>query len=73
MLAPLGSRGDQLIYDHASGGVVRAGCWRQDEGFDGTLDMFEAAVATEHGDGLHGRLYRAAIVFLRAYAAEMTV
>lgn len=70
-IGPIGSRHDLLIYDHDSGGIVRAGCWQQEHGFAGTLDMFAQAVSDEHGDSRHGREYAAAIAFLRSYARTL--
>ena len=42
---------------------VRCGC------FYGTLEEFAAKVEEEHGDSQHGKSYKAAIEFIKAYDA----
>ena len=69
-VGPIGSRSDYLVYrfgtDHEGKPVdeARAGC------FTGTLDELEARVKGTHGTGEHGRMYQAAIAFLRTAAAK---
>ncbi len=51
-ISPIGSRSDSVLFFLTDAGIkVRAGC------FFGSLEEFRAAVAAEHGSGVHGREY----------------
>ena len=51
-IIPIGSRSDSVLFFLTDAGIkVRAGC------FFGSLEEFRAAVAAEHGSGVHGREY----------------
>lgn len=66
-LGPIGSRADLLTAYITDAGVhVRTGC------FFGTLDDFKVAVATTHGDGIHGIEYRAVIALIESHATLWT-
>ena len=57
MIGPIGSRADQLrIYATDQGTLVQTGCFGP-----APLGEFAGAVEAEHGDGEHGRTYRAAV------------
>lgn len=66
-IGQIGSRSDYLLSFITDAGVmVRVGC------FFGTRDEFAARVESEHGDNVHGREYRAALVLIDAHAALWT-
>ena len=57
VIGPIGSRADQLrIYATDQGTLVQTGCFGP-----APLGEFAGAVEAEHGDGEHGRTYRAAV------------
>ena len=66
-LGTIGSRGDYLYaYITDCGVYVSTGC------FFGTLDAFAEAVEKNHGGGVHGKEYRAAIEMIKAHAELWT-
>ena len=66
-LGPMGSRHDMLqVWLTDAGVYVRAGC------FWDTLEAFRAAVEREHGQGVHGHEYRAAIALIECHAQHWT-
>jgi uncharacterized protein YjbI with pentapeptide repeats len=66
-IGPIGSRSAYFVaYLTDKGLRLRAGC------FFGDLSKFEAKLDAEHGDGPHGREYRAALELIKVHASVWT-
>ena len=63
-IGPIGSRRATLLAWFTSGGIyIHAGC------FFGTAIQFTDAVTRKHGESVHAKEYKAAMIFIEAHAA----
>lgn len=63
-IGPIGSRSDYLVAINTDAGIViRTGC------FNGSIDEFLKKLESEHGDNIHAREYKAALVLIEMHFA----